>query len=218
MLNVRAGDIITWRVVGDGETAEEGDVVGSITLKGPHSHSKPIKLPFRENTTAGKIGWRTKCALNFVGGPIAILSREATSEGFIHHYLPLTAYGVADGDALSWTFCPEISGMDAKEQISVKLVSEKGASVVHTVTLAKGATARNLKKYLSEESKEAGMYSFQSNGCEADEKQGVLRNLLKLNEGDIITWLTKSEAKKRLHETDQDAEIPARPQKRQRTE
>merc|ERR1711971_960045 len=117
-----------------------------------------IELPIRERTTVGKIIYRTKNALNFVGVRIDIV--DGDGEKLQDYQKTLASQGVKDGDVLSWVF-----GGDCPEPISVKIVFEKDASEVRTVTLGKDANFGQLNSYLFALSKERGRYVFVSNGC-----------------------------------------------------
>jgi len=216
-LQLKDGDTISWR----SETDEQrrvrlkGDIVGSVTVKGP-KNAMSFELEFGDNETVGRFGYRIAHAVNFVGDSDEhIIVRDSQKKKMENKDATLVSFGVKDGDSLSWKY------QSKKELISVKIVSEKDASEVRTVKMAKDTKTRDLFFYVRTTSKERGPYSFRCNGCVSEQKKDLLVEKLKLKEGDTISWRIKenkkkSEGKKRLREESEDTEMSSPPQKRQR--
>merc|ERR1712013_315608 len=214
VLKLKEGDTISWRVESAEERQQrvEADTVGSVTMKGPNSME--IEVPIREKMIVRDLIYRTNNALNFVGVKFDVV--DGDGEKLADFKKTLSSYGVEDGDELSWQL------RDGMEPITVKIVSEKNASEVRTVTLGKYAKIGGLNSYLFSASKERGLYTFVSNGCtvssNAEKRESSLREALKLKEGDTILWRIEQMVQKRYREADEDTEMSSPPKKRQRRE
>merc|ERR1712013_723615 len=195
-------------------------------VNGP-KNSMSFELQFRENETVGGFGLRIARAVNFVGDSREHIEvRDSEKNKMKNTDATLTSFGVKDGDSLSWKF------RSKKELISIKIVSEKDASEVCTVKMAKDTNRGHLCGYLRAASGGRGRYSFRSNECVSEQngdllvepkllRKVVLVETLKLKDGDTISWRIeenkeKSERMKRLREESEDTEMSSPPQKRQR--
>merc|ERR1740123_2819531 len=125
-----------------------------------------FELEFGENETVGRFGWRIARAVNFLGDSNEhIVVRDSQKNKMENKDASLTSFGVTDGDSLSWKY------QSKKELISVKIVSEKDASEVRTVKMAKDTKLKHLSGYLCHASKERGKYSFRCNECVSEQKE-----------------------------------------------